>query len=97
MRALDTKHHAMVILKIAYAADVIRERDIYLQLDRIPGVPALYGWCVTNPAVSYISIQPFAEDLYRYVMDNGPMDLMQACGIARTIVSAGSLVLSVAS
>ena len=33
---------------------------------------------LTNPAVGYINMQPSAEDLYHYVVTNGPMPLRQA-------------------
>lgn len=76
------------MLKVGESKDVIRERDIYQLLDKVPGVPLLYGYNFGNPKNSYISIQPFAEDLYHYVATNGPLGLRQACGVARAIVSA---------
>jgi len=81
----------VVILKIGRVEEVERERDIYLLLEDIEGIPAIYGWCLTSPTASYISIEPFAEDLYHYITANGPMNLRQACEVAGTIVSANVL------
>lgn len=81
----------MVVLKIGRVEEVTKERDIYIELEGIPGIPVIYGWCVTSPETSYISIQPFAEDLYRYVMANGHVPLRQACEVAGEIVSANIL------
>ncbi|KAF9647568.1 hypothetical protein BDM02DRAFT_2654424 [Thelephora ganbajun] len=88
VRAFGNKHCAMVILKIGKTEDVTKERDINLQLEGIPGIPVIYGWCVTNPTSGYISIQPFTEDLYHYVVANGAMSLRQACEVAGTFMSA---------
>ena len=91
VRALDNKHHAMVILKIGRVEDVVKERNIYVQLEGIPGIPIIYGWCVTNPLTSYISLQPFAEDLYEYVVANSAVCLRQACKVAGEVVSVNVL------
>ena len=91
VRALDNKHRATVILKIGRAKEVAKERDIYLRLEGIPGIPVIYGWCVTNPSTSYISIQPFAEDLYQYIAAKGPMSIRQACEVAEDLVSSSIL------
>ena len=78
----------MVVLKIGTAHELTKERDIYQQLIGIPGISGLYGWCITNPTVSYLSIQPFTEDLYHYVTANGPMSLRKAWEVVGAIVSA---------
>ena len=83
VRALDTKHNILVILKIGGMDEIIRERDVYIQLEGIPGIPALYGSCVTSPTGSYLSVQPFATDLFNYVADNGvmcPTTSVRGCG-----------------
>lgn len=90
-RALDSKHHAMVILKIGRVEEVVKERDIYVQLEGIPGIPIIYGWCVTDPMTSYISLEPFTEDLYEYVATNGAVCLRQACKVAGEVVSVNVL------
>lgn len=78
------------MLKLGGPEEVARERDIYLQLKGIAGIPAIYGSCVNHPTASYISIQPFDVDLYRYVVANGPMCLREACGVVSTLVSTHS-------
>ena len=77
-----------VVLKIGAMEELTKERDIYLQLIGISGIPGLYGWCLTSPTVSYLSLQPFTEDLYHYVTANGPMPLRQVCRVVGTAVSA---------
>ena len=49
-------------------------------IEGTPGIQAIYGWCITSPTGSYISIQPFAEDLFRYITANGPMRPREPCG-----------------
>jgi hypothetical protein len=85
-RAFDNKHRVAVILKFDKPGALIEERDIYRQLKGISGIPSIYGWWVTDPTVGYISMQPFDEDLYRYIVRNGPMGLSEACEVARTVV-----------
>jgi len=62
-----------------------------MQVEGIPGIPDVYGWCVTNPMASYLSIQPFTTDLFQYLMDNGAMRLRQACEVAGKVVSLSVL------
>ena len=71
-----------VVLKIGTEDEIKREIDIY---NRLPGI---FGWCLFSPSFSYISMEPFSQDLYGYVQDHGPMRLRQACEVGGTIVSA---------
>ena len=76
------------MLKIGNKNEIKQEIDIYKQLAGISGLPSIFGWCLFNPSYSYISMEPFSQDLYGYVEDHGPMHLRQACEVGGTIVSA---------
>lgn len=88
---MDKKHNRPVVLKISTVEEIDKEREIYLLLEGLSGIPAIYGWCLTNPTNSYVSIQPFEEDLFQYVTVNGPMGLRQACEIVEKVVSVNVL------
>ena len=47
----------------------------------------MYGWLLWSPSFSYISMEPFAGDLYRPIENHGPMCLRRACEVAGTVVS----------
>ena len=74
----------MIILKIGKVEDITRERDVYLKLAGIQGIPLIYGSCVTSPTKSYMTIQCFSEDLFCYITLHG---LRQACEVAGTVVN----------
>jgi len=54
----------------------------------MPDLPMLCGSCLFSPSFSYLSMQPFTQDLYRYVQERGSMCSKQACEVAGTVVSA---------
>ena len=92
VKAQDLKHGITVILKFGESEDITKERDAYLKLAGIEGIPAIYGSaCVSSPKMSCISIQCFSEDLFYYVTLNGAMRLSQACEVAGTVVSENTL------
>lgn len=76
-----------VVLKVSTKDSIQKEIDVYEQLKGIDGLPLMYGWCLWSPPFSYISMEPFAGDLYCRIEDHGPMCLRQACEVAGAVVS----------
>ena len=76
---------------VTRAEEVVKVHNIYVQLKGILGIPIIYGWCVTDPMTSHISLQPFTKDLYEYVAANGAMCLKQVCKVMEEVMSANIL------
>ena len=71
-----------MFLKVSTKDNIQQEVDIHKQLDLIPRIPLIFGWCLFSKTFGYISTEPFDQDLYHYVQNRGPTNLKQACEIA---------------
>ena len=80
-----------MFLKSSTKDNIQQEVDIYKKLNLLPGIPLIFGWCLFGETFSYISMEPFDQDLYHYVQNRGPTSLKQACEIAGKIVRGNPL------
>ena len=74
--------------------DVVKnEVEVYERLTEDgPIIPLIHGRCFHtgpkhDPNYSYIVMEEFAQDLHEFTETHGPLSLILACGVARTIVS----------